>query len=66
MKKNNNDGLFVQKDVNYLKRDDFFIRMRKTEKEKLVKIIEKDIALFSNFNIMDYSLLIAITSSYEI
>lgn len=50
----------VLKDINYLRSNDAFLLMSADRKAKLMEQINADISLLSNYNIMDYSLLLGI------
>lgn len=53
----------VYKDINYFRSSDCFIYLTKQNKVRLIDIIQKDLEMLKKFNIMDYSLLLAVGKS---
>ncbi len=53
----------VFKDINYFRSHSCFIYMTRENKVRLIDIITKDLEMLKKFNIMDYSLLLAVGKS---
>jgi hypothetical protein len=53
----------VMKDINYFRSSDCFVFMTKSNKVRFIDIITKDLEMLKQFNIMDYSLLLAVGKS---
>lgn len=53
------------KDMDLLKSRNLFIQMKAAPYAKILSLLETDTALLQSFNIMDYSLLLAICANFE-